>query len=248
LNIGPEPITLSTLQKIEADHGFMKADMIILNQVNINERNILTITNKEVLKDYNVCFCSGDEQVAGQLCLSRKAFNKQINVLAQNGELINGKNMYSSKKSNQFSIFRITQNSGDLFICLVFAPVVQNRMNFYQELKKFVRKYMNARHDKGQPIKINSKFVIIGNFNIDYQKRNEPNFDISNKEFIEKILNKFPGKMSFKHNSEFKYTTIDRQLLDWCIINDKINMSNLKSQVYESYFTFHKPIWVSFLI
>ena len=54
--------------------------------------------------------------------------------------------------------------------------------------------------------------------------------------------------MSFDYKENSKYSTINRQLIDWCIVNDKIDREKVDSLIYECYFSSHKPIWFSITV
>ena len=43
-------------------------------------------------------------------------------------------------------------------------------------------------------------------------------------------------------------STFDKNsLIDWCMHNNQINRSHIKCNVYESYFSDHKPLFVELL-
>ena len=65
--------------------------------------------------------------------------------------------------------------------------------------------------------------------------------------YKEKILHKFKCRMAFDV-TENPCTFDKNTLIDWCLINDKWDDKNIDCQVYESYFSDHKPIFFNYKI
>jgi exonuclease III len=129
-------------------------------------------------------------------------------------------------------LFKIKVKDEDVFFCLVYKHPNHSVKDFWAELKEFLRK--NLRNTKNSHVI--DKLFLVGDFNIDFVE-----LKTEGKTFVDKCAN----KLGLKHVL-IKRPTTDR---DTCIDNVLTNVEkrelNYASMLYESYFSDHKPIWIS---
>jgi hypothetical protein len=238
---------------IESDYGFMKCDMILLCEthsfISIDpETNESAMPSTNTLRNYETIFKTGTQidtkSSHGQMCFVKrdpitKGLAKAIRAPTQNmtnSLLLNESTGIIQHRQRlnemwEYNVYNYQVNSGSrhqIKIMCIYRHPKMYLADFRQEFKSFLSNEMHLDTS-------NDDVVIIGDFNIDFNK--ELKFRESlNYEFGLHALFDKETTHEFAHNSH------GFSQLDWCFTNLSPNHWNIKGLVYESWFTDHFPI------
>jgi len=161
---------------------------------------------------------------SGQLCFQNKT--SQICHFQFINDNTSG-GLYERTKDNlEISLFEMTLKNGkQVFICHVYNHPGNLRRLFWNEFKTFLRQHIEIDENK----KIARNLFVIGDFNININEDNES------------FINKFQEKLGLQFIHQ-EVTTDRNTSIDWCLTNVKESEIQFNCEVYESFFSDHKPI------
>jgi exonuclease III len=210
---------------IQYDHGFRKADVIML----VETHTQLKHTRHVQLNDYKVLFTSGSNQKYsshGQICFVKNSKINFFTLLAHNAN----QQTYESKNMLELSLFEYMCPTGkDIFyICLLYKHPQMKNSEFAYEFEEFISKHFRIINNN----RIDKNLFILGDFNIDFNKKN-------------KMMNYMKSEFGLFPIFSKTQTHDSGSQIDWCFTN-VITKDNLAYEtiIYESWFSDHKPIWL----
>ena len=181
-----------------------------------------------VLDDFRLVRISGTNDpnsACGQLCfLNKKSNVEQFQFVNDN----TAAGLYEKTKDNlELSMFQMRLKDGkQVFLCHVYNHPNNSKRMFWHEFKAFLRS--NLQTDQNTE-RIMSNLFVVGDFNIEYnQERGEKTFEELGLRFL-----------------HTQVTTDRNTCIDWCLTNVDKSLINYDCQVYESFFSDHKPIILS---
>ena len=242
---------------IESDHGFMKCDMILLCETHSyirrdRDKNEYSMLSEHILRDYETIFKTGtllDSNAShGQMCFVKKDPHSKLiskairaptnNVHQQmtNSHLLNVSTGLIQQRQGlnemwEYNVYTYQVNpllEDHLKIMCVYKHPCMKIADFMQEFRLFLSDQLHLDTS-------NEDVVIIGDFNIDFNKRDEYRQSLKNEFGLYALFDK-------QETYEFVNTKHGFSQLDWCFTNLSPNHWNIKGQVYESWFTDHLPI------
>jgi exonuclease III len=215
-------------QYINTDFACKNCDVLLLSECHTIPQRDKTL----LLDDFDMVRISGTDDpnsACGQLCFLNKK-SQRYGFKFVNDNTTAG--IYKQTKDNlELSLYQMTLKDGvQVFICHVYNHPNNPRRRFWEEFKTFLRTNLETDNNK----KILSKMFIMGDFNIDYDEEDS---------YIRRKLETTLG-LKFLHNQK----TTDRDTcIDWCLTNELNNDEiNYDCQVYESYYSDHKPLILTF--
>jgi len=228
-------------QAIAADCGFMKADLIFLCETRGSPNNTRSVfATSPLAKDYTLEYVSGSTaqgSANGQIVLKKINANGLLSLICCNAiHGLGGDFLYETSNCCEISLFKYETAKEKFIICTIYKHPNFNDRDFYKEIKIFLTHFIGATRAQGEPVNLGQyKFILIGDFNIDYS-------DPKSKTFVQKLHAKVPG-LVMAHN---EFTTDSYTMIDWCMItNLTLPLNRVDCKVYENYYGTHKPIWFS---
>jgi len=244
--------------KLAADFGFRRADVIMFVETRSNPKKFAD--SNAFTPTHTVVYVSGSEYLNasnGQVVLVRNDLTSRMKLIANNCDTQTPYNLYQSDDLTnicELSLFRyeMTEKSQKpysdyLYICLVYKHPKMQFKEFYNQLKVFLTRHMQPNRKSSDQFDFcQKKFIIIGDFNMDYveylnMKENKTKtssniFDLKFKLNMKMALNK----------RESLATTQAQTCIDWCLESKHKSLQRSREcHIYESYFGYHKPIWYS---
>jgi hypothetical protein len=241
---------------IESDHGFMKCDMIMLCETHSylklnNETNEHAMPSQHLLKHYETVFKTGTlsdtKSSHGQMCFVKrdpqtKHLAKAIQAPTQNmtnAQLINANTGLiqpaQQRRLNEmweYNVYNYQVKSETLdqlkIMCLYRHPKM-NLNDFFLEFKTFLRDQLQLHTSEAQDV------IIIGDFNVDFNLRGDLRQSLSTEFGLYALFDN-----QFTH--EYVNKTHGFSQLDWCFTNLSPNHWNIKTLIYETWFTDHFPL------
>ena len=155
---------------------------------------------------------------SGQMCFLNK--KSQVGHFQFVNDNTSGGLYKQSKDHLELSLFEMSTKSGKrVYICHVYNHPGNLMRAFWQEFKTFLRSHLQAE----------SNLFVLGDFNIDL---------LDDECRLAKKMRDELG-LIFVHRSP---TTDRGTCIDWCMTNVIDGSIGYECQVYESYFSDHKPI------
>lgn len=240
--------------KLASDYGFVKADLILLCETRSYPDAVRQFYNNNSplsAAGYSLAYVSGSKEHApsnGQIWLVKTSKKDRLKLVAHN---CHDQQAYLYKRTDCCEISLHTYQTDDekepYYICSVYKHPGMTHKDFYNEMKVFLTRHLQPTRVSCQPINFKQKLIIIGDFNNDYKLRDfNEHPDKGAREMCKKLPEKV-GNMQMAFNVKCP-TTNKNTLIDWCLYDPKIiDKKRVECQVYESYFTYHKPIWFSIL-
>ena len=141
--------------------------------------------------------------------------------------------MYKQSKDHlELSLFEMSTKSGTrVFICHVYNHPGNLMRAFWQEFTTFLRSQLQVDEQN----RVESNLFVLGDFNIDLLD--------DDCRLAQKMRDELG--LIFVHRSP---TTDRGTCIDWCLTNVMDGSIGYECQVYESYFSDHKPIILTFKI
>jgi len=176
------------------------------------------------LNDFNMLNISGTNDpnsASGQLCfLNKKSQNVQMNLVNDNSNA----GIYANTKDHlELSLFQIRfKNGKHIFICHVYNHPNNPKLIFWHEFSSFLRTHLEVDSNK----KITSNLFVIGDFNLKLKQKRE------------KLMEEELG-LYFLHD---QITTDRGTCIDWCMSNVNKELVDFDFEVYESFYSDHKPL------
>jgi ATP-dependent DNA helicase PIF1 len=220
---------------IQNDMGFMKADVLLLQNTNNSTKEDL---NQMTLKGYDIISNTRKNDVrntSGQMCLIKKELKKKISFIADN---LNGKNNddeYNVKVQLEMSLYKydyLCSVTKSFYICSLYKHIGMDNKQFYDEFRKFLVAHLSSSRDS---TRINKRLLILGNFNMDFNKMPKS---------LEKLYNDLQLMPEFINTPTHK----SGGQFDWCFTNTKEtsqHQQNMNAFAYESFFSDYSPIWLN---
>jgi hypothetical protein len=207
---------------LNTDFACKNCDILLLSECHtMPDRD-----NGLVLDDFRMIRMSGTNDpnsASGQVCL----LNKKSSI--DNFEFVidnTANGLYRQTKNHlELSLFKFTLKDGtEIYLCHVYNHPNNPRRSFWNEIKTFLRQNLQTDEDKG----ITSNLFVMGDFNIDLKKDDS-------------IIQKFANKLGL-YTLHQQVTTDRNTCIDWCLSNVDSRTINYGGEVYESFFSDHKPI------
>jgi hypothetical protein len=208
---------------VNRDYACHNCDVLLFSECH-------TIPNRDrdvVLDEFSLLRVSGTNDAnsaSGQMCfLNKKSHVGHFQFVNDN---TSGGLYKQSKDHLEISLFEMITKSGkQVFICHVYNHPGNLMMAFWEEFKTFLRSHLQVdRHRR-----IVSNLFVLGDFNINL---------IGDESSVARTMQDKLG-LVFLHNSP---TTDRGTCIDWCLTNVIDGSIGYGCQVYESYFSDHKPI------
>ncbi|CAF0812519.1 unnamed protein product [Brachionus calyciflorus] len=227
----------SNKKAISHDFGFKKADIILLaechNVLVTREHAARTLQNSHKL----IHFSSGtnEKSSCGQMCFVKNDKVELFKLLADNTNRNGLYDQGNQRRLCELSLFEYKKQKNKILLILsVYKhPEYQNKF-FLNDLNEFLQKNIKESH---RPVSL----FVVGDFNVDFN-----NVD-SNcvKEIFDLIQLKFHLCPVISNAKTFKWMDGDRvrfSQLDWAFKNQNFKF-NIKSSVYDIWFSDHDSIW-----
>jgi hypothetical protein len=208
---------------VNRDYACQNCDVLLFSECH-------TIPNRDrdvVLDEFSLLRVSGTNDAnsaSGQMCfLNKKSHVGHFQFVKDN---TSGGLYKQSKDHLEISLFEMITKSGkQVFICHVYNHPGNLLMAFWEEFKTFLRS--NLQVDRYR--RIVSNLFVLGDFNINL---------IGDESSVARTMQEKLG-LVFLHNSP---TTDRGTCIDWCLTNVIDGSIGYECQVYESYYSDHKPI------
>jgi hypothetical protein len=208
---------------VNRDYACQNCDVLLFSECH-------TIPNRDrdvVLDEFGLLRVSGTNDAnsaSGQMCfLNKKSHVGHFQFVKDN---TSGGLYKQSKDHLEISLFEmITKCGKQVFICHVYNHPGNLMTAFWDEFKTFLRSNLQVdRHRR-----IVSNLFVLGDFNINL---------IGDESSVARMMQEKLG-LAFLHNSP---TTDRGTCIDWCLTNVIEGSIGYECQVYESYYSDHKPI------
>ena len=212
------------LDYIKADFGMMNADLLLFAECHSKPTQKAELD----IPGFKLIHLSGSNEPNasnGLACYMRNG--RGVNFIIDNS--ING--LYSSSSGVEISLFTVNlANRKKIYVCSLYNHPKNSFQSFWDEFKTFITDNIPNIRDKAKaPI-----IFVFGDFNFNLLNRSS-----ITDENVGRLMNKFHLKLT-----NITRCTTDREtLIDWCLTNATSNL-RLKSFVYESFFSDHKPLWL----
>jgi len=209
---------------LNSDLACKKADMLLFSECHSNPQRDAGL----VLNDFRLVRMTGStdpNSACGQICFTHKDFPLSMQFVDDNS-----RNCLYPRKNDilEISLFALNlPNETQIYICHVYNHPKNERKNFWQEFKEFLRKHLKT--ERNDRYKLASPVFILGDFNIHVNENNDF--------YVKKMRDKLG--LSFLHVSQ---TTDRKTCIDWCLTNVNHSQQSYDCVVYESFFSDHKPI------
>jgi hypothetical protein len=179
------------------------------------------------LDDFRLLHVSGNDDAnsaSGQMCfLNKKSHVGHFEFVSDN---TSGGLYKQSKDHLELSLFQMSTKGGKrVYICHVYNHPGNLMRTFWHEFKTFLRSHLHLdEHNR-----VASILFVLGDFNINLMDDDA------------RLVNKMREELGlvFLHNSP---TTDRGTCIDWCLTNVVDGSIGYNCQVYESYFSDHKPV------
>jgi hypothetical protein len=209
---------------LKSDLACRKADMLLFSECHSNPQRDGSL----VLNDFRLVRMTGSidpNSACGQICFVHKDMPFNMQFVDDNS-----RHCFYPKRNDilEISLFSLNlPNEKQIFICHVYNHPKNSRKGFWKEFKEFLRKYL--KQERGDKYKFEDALFVLGDFNI--------NVDDDDHFYVKKMRDKLG--LSFLH---VQATTDRNTSIDWCLTNVNHSLINYDCQVYESFFSDHKPI------
>lgn len=260
-NVNHVKSNLEKLDLVENDFGFKSADIIFLISTGLYycNNNLETFyekkqnyrgENHEIAKNgYGNTMTRDDCGYQGTLVIHRKGLAKDyapdfVFIKNNAGPGRDGFGTYAKEQNLEIGLWRYFWKNNDFLNIVVIHRHPNNKpQNFIEEFSNFAtnnniatKSYCNKR--EGYYFYIESNIMIIGDFNVDF-----------NKEFENPMWKYFFDEWELEsafwdQGTRWQNDHIGKQL-DWVLYksSDKNSKLDIKSYVYESLFSDHNPIF-----
>ena len=225
---------------IMSDQGFMRSDILLLvsGAVNFN----YTIEDRRI-HGYKTTMITGSRQKnssKGQLCYIKDEKSPTFTFIKHNIPWRSGNEWQElSNEIVELSLFRYTHlvtNRAevmiDIWLCMVYKhPEMKNNMAFYRILKEFLESNFEQWQNNNRTNR--ERVFIFGDFNIDFNKKEQA------------ILNGLSTIFELRPLFIQTPTNDHGNQIDWAftnVNNPDDGIIRFECQVYESWFSDHKPI------
>jgi exonuclease III len=216
------------IEQISADRAVKVSDILLFtechsnlshhneNNLRIPGFNLVMLTGRDKDKRSNGCAIYVKESLQA---------GKDYNVVANNAM----RNLYYSTDITEINLLTIRNRNEKIYICFLYKHPKAKSKDLWKSFESFLQACLKLKDEEH----IREKMFVFGDFNFD-QTSPEAN-DIQRK-----MKNTFGLNTQLVCNS----TTDRKTTIDWCITNESslTNKQRYELKVYESYFSYHKPL------
>ena len=217
----------TNLPFICADFGTMNADILMFAECHTNPERAESIQ----IPGYQRLLLTGSTEFGSRTGLTlfvKQSMSDKITDLASNA----ANNLVDNHDCIELAYFKFKMNADSCInICFLYKHPRMNKMRAIQELEIFLRTQMQCQIGRFKK----EKLLVIGDMNIDAKdSKNRAEYAMD----LETRLGLWLATKSV--------TTDGKTALDWLMTNmDRLELDkSFKHTLYESVFSYHKPIWI----
>ena len=209
------------LPYIKADFATQQADILLLVECHTNPKD----KDRYKIDGFQLLNLSGAKHLNasnGIACYVKDKYVNYVRVFSNSSK----DGLYKNSNDLEITLVYLKLQKHKTYIISLYKHPNQTFKDFWQTFKEFMR--ANIPDVENQDCQTN--VFILGDFNIDA---------IKEAQVKDKILNKF----NLKFINPNGHTTDRKTTIDWCLTNTK-TLQHV-TYIYESYYSDHKPLWLS---